>query len=248
MNVLFYIIAASVLVSLISFVGVLVLAISEKRLGNILLVLVSLSAGTLMGGAFLHLLPEAGEKLPTGDIYSTVLLSFIFFFFVEKILHWRHCHEERCEVHTFGYLNLFGDAIHNFLDGLVISAAFLTDINLGLATTLAIIVHEIPQELGDFGVLLYSGFSRKKAVLANFATALVAVLGSLAGYLLSFTELSFTQYLLPFAAGGFIYIAASDLMPEIKKEPILSRSLLYFGVFCLGIGLMAGLKIIGGVR
>ena len=219
--------------------------IKEKLLQKILLFLVSLSAGALMGGAFIHLLPEAQEKYRDGNMFLIVLLSFIFFFFVEKLLHWRHCHKGKCEIHTFGYINLFGDAVHNFIDGLVIAATFLTDIKLGIATSLVVFLHEIPQEIGDFGVLLYSGFGRKKAIISNFLVALTAVLGGLIGYFLSFSIDRFTTYLLPFTAGGFIYIAASDLMPEIRKETNLKKSLVSFAVFIVGILLMFLVKFIG---
>jgi len=219
--------------------------IKEKLLQKILLFLVSLSAGALMGGAFIHLLPEAQEKYRDVNMFLIVLLSFIFFFFVEKLLHWRHCHKGECEIHTFGYMNLFGDAVHNFIDGLVIAATFLTDIKLGIATSLAVFLHEIPQEIGDFGVLLYSGFGRKKAIISNFLVALTAVLGGLIGYFLSFSIDRFTTYLLPFTAGGFIYIAASDLMPEIRKETNLKKSLVSFAIFIVGILLMFLVKFIG---
>jgi len=219
--------------------------IKEKLLQKILLFLVSLSAGALMGGAFIHLLPEAQEKYRDGNMFLIVLLSFIFFFFVEKLLHWRHCHKGECEIHTFGYMNLFGDAVHNFIDGLVIAATFLTDIKLGIATSLVVFLHEIPQEIGDFGVLLYSGFGRKKAIISNFLVALTAVLGGLIGYFLSFSIDRFTTYLLPFTAGGFIYIAASDLMPEIRKETNLKKSLVSFAIFIVGILLMFLVKFIG---
>jgi len=238
MEVLIYIILATFLISIGALIGVFTLSVREEKLSKILLFLVSLSAGTMIGGAFLHLLPEASEKLEEPTIYSLVLLSFITFFFIEKLLHWRHCHKDHCHIHSFGYLNLFGDAIHNFIDGLILAAAFVTDIKLGLVTTLAIALHEIPQEIGDFGVLLYAGFEKKKALLANFTVALTVVLGGIVGYFLSFQIQNLQTYLLPFAAGGFIYIAASDLMPEIRKEKSLKKSLVSFGIFLLGILLM----------
>lgn len=190
-----------------------------------------------MGTAFIHLLPEASEELGGSAIYGPVLLSFMIFFFVEKLFHWQHCHRGKCKVHTFGYMNLIGDSIHNFIDGLIIAAAYVTDFNLGVITTFAVAVHEIPQEIGDFGVLLYAGFKKKKALLANFIVALTVVLGGLAGYLLSFMD-KVVVYLLPFAAGGFIYIASSDLMPEIRKEKSLRKSLASFGVFIIGVLIM----------
>ena len=245
MEKLIYIIASTFLISLASLIGVFTLSIKEKTLSKFLLFLISLSAGALMGGAFLHLLPEASEKLNNGNMYPIVLFSFVLFFLIEKLLHWRHCHKKNCQVHTFGYMNLFGDAVHNFIDGLVIASTFIIDVKLGIITSFVIALHEIPQEIGDFGVLLYSEFSRKKALLANFLVALTAVFGGIFGYFLSFQIENMTSYLLPFTAGGFIYIAASDLMPEIRKETSLRKSMLSFSIFLLGIAIMYLVKFIG---
>ena len=217
----------------------------KELLSKIILFLVALSAGTMMGGAFLHLLPEAAEELGEGSLvfFAMVLGSFSLFFFVEKVFRWRHCHEGDCEVHTFGYLNILGDGIHNFIDGLVLASAFLIDIKLGFVTTLAIALHEIPQEIGDFGVLIYAGFSKVKALVLNYLTALSVILGGIAGYFASFWVEGAVPYLLPFAAGGFIYIAASDLLPKIREERSLKKSVALFAVFILGIFLMLVLKI-----
>lgn len=242
---LFFIIFATFLISAASLIGVFSLTIKEKTLSKFLLFLISLSAGALMGGAFLHLLPEASESIEQELMYSIVLLSFALFFVIEKLLHWRHCHKKKCTVHMFGHMNLFGDTVHNFIDGLVIAAAFLTDTRLGVITSFAIALHEIPQELGDFGVLLYAGFSKKKALTWNFLVAAVSILGGIFGYYFSFYIGQMTSYLLPFAAGGFIYIAASDLMPEIKKETNLRKSMISFGIFLLGILIMYGVKFLG---
>ncbi|PIP52498.1 ZIP family metal transporter [Candidatus Beckwithbacteria bacterium CG23_combo_of_CG06-09_8_20_14_all_47_9] len=238
MSKLIYIILASGVISLGALAGVLTLAINEAKLTRALMLLVSLSAGAMMGGAFLHLLPEAVEVLPPDLMLAIVLLSFMGFFLVEKLVHWRHCHKGHCPTHTFGYLNLIGDAVHNFIDGLIIAAAFLTDIRLGLVTATAVALHEIPQEIGDFGVLLYSGFTKTRALTANFLVALTVVLGGVIGYYLSFWLENLVGWLLPVAAGGFIYIAASDLMPEIRKEPSLKKSLIYFVTFLAGAAMM----------
>lgn len=146
-------------------------------------------------------------------------------------------------MHSFGYMNLIGDGVHNFIDGLIIAAAFLLNIKLGLVTTLAVALHEIPQEIGDFGVLLYSGWKKKKALIANFLTALTVVAGGLFGYFLAGKIDNLILFLMPFAAGGFLYIAASDLMPEIRKEPSLKKSLASFLIFLLGVLFMFLLKI-----
>jgi len=144
----------------------------------------------------------------------------VLFLLVEKVLHWRHCHKGDCGIHTFGPINLIGDSIHNFIDGLIIAATFLVDINLGIATTIAIAFHEIPQEIGDFAILLHSGMTKMKALLLNFASALMAVLGGIIGYFF-FTNLEFIlPYVIGIAAGGFIYIAGVDLFPILHKEKI----------------------------
>lgn len=245
MMTLIYILIASLLISMGALVGIFTLAFKQEKLEKVLLLLVSFSAGALIGGAFIHLLPEASENLESGSLFAIVLISFITFFFIEKLLHWRHCHRGHCDIHSFGYMNLIGDSIHNFIDGLILSATFIADIRLGIITTIAIALHEIPQEISDFGVLLYAGFKKKKALVANFLVALIVVVGAMIGYFLTYFTQDFVKYLLPFAAGGFIYIAASDLMPEIRKEENLKKSLLSFGVFILGILLMIGVKLLG---
>lgn len=157
---------------------------------------------------------------------------------MEKYLYWRHCHDEICEIHPFTYLNLIGDGFHNFLDGLVIAASFLVSIKLGLVTTAAVILHEIPQELGDFGVLVYGGFTKTKALLFNLLSALTAVVGAVAGFFISSTTANFSNFILPLTAGGFIYIASSDLIPELHKERDTKKSISAFLFFILGILLM----------
>jgi zinc and cadmium transporter len=244
MPILGYIVIATFLISSGALIGIFSLAARKESLKKILLFLVGLSAGTLMGGAFIHLIPEALEELPAVFLFSLVLFSFIIFYFIEKILHWRHCHEEDCQVHTFGYLNLIGDSIHNFIDGLIIAATFLIDIKLGLTTSIAIALHEIPQEIGDFGVLIYAGFKRAKALILNFLVALTVVVGGIVGYFLSFYLEELIIYLLPFAAGGFLYISTSDLIPEIRKERDVKKSLISFTFFLIGIAIMYLAKLL----
>jgi zinc and cadmium transporter len=164
-------------------------------------------------------------------------LGFTLFFLLEKVLFWRHCHKGECKIHTFSYLILIGDAFHNFLDGLIIAASFIISPEIGLASTIAIALHEIPQEIGDFGVLIYGGMKIKKALLLNFLTALTAVIGGILGFIFS-ESLRISIYILPIAAGGFIYIGASDLIPELRKEINLKKSLLEFIIFLMGIALM----------
>jgi zinc and cadmium transporter len=233
-----YILFATFIVSLISFIGVFTLALKDKILDKILLILIGLSAGALMGAAFLDLLPEAVKNSKGSDVFIIVLVGFILFFLIEKVLHWRHCHKGECDVHTFRYMNLVGDSIHNFIDGLTMAASFVISVPLGISTTIAISAHEIPQEIGDFGVLIYGGFSKKKALMLNFFVALTAVLGGVIGYFISMYIEDIVLYIIPFAAGGFIYIAATDLVPEIRKELDMKKYMATLLVFICGILLM----------
>jgi len=241
MNELVAILGSVITVSLISLVGIVFISLKENLLRRITMALVGFASGTLLGGAFLHLLPDAITENAEIAFYY-VIIGIVSFFALEKFLYWRHCHEKECPIHMFAYLNLIGDGIHNFIDGMVIAATFMFSFNLGFATTLAVIFHEIPQELGDFGVLVYGGFSRRKALAYNFISALTAILGALTTYFLAYLQ-SIETLLVPFAAGGFIYIAATDLMPELHKKTQTSDSLIQLLVILLGIGLMAYLKI-----
>lgn len=244
MEVLLWIFLATIVNGLVALVGIFSLSLSERTLKKILLFLVAFSAGTLLAGAFFHLLPESLESMTSMNVFSYLILGFVLFFLIERFFHWHHCHEtEKCDVHTFTYLILFGDGLHNFIDGLVIAASFLVNIPFGVTTTLVIIAHEIPQELGDFGALVYGGFSKIKALTFNLASQLTCVLGGMVGYLLS-GKTEFIALLLPFAAGGFIYISASDLIPELHKEVSLRKSLFSFTFFLIGIGLMLGMKLL----
>jgi len=214
-------IASVLVVSLISIIGIATLWLKEQQLKKILLYMVSFSAGALFGDAFIHLIPEAIEETGFGlSISLLILFGILFSFIVEKFLCWRHCHIPTSSEHphSFAYMNLFGDAIHNLIDGLIIGGSFVFSISLGIATTLAVIFHEIPQELGDFGVLIHGGFSKKKALWFNLLTALTAVFGTLLALVLGSNLEGFTPLLLSFAAGNFIYIAGSDLIPELRKD------------------------------
>lgn len=240
-NVWIYSLVSVFIVSLISFVGLLTLTVKADKLKKILLYMVSFSAGALFGDAFIHLLPEAVEEIGFGlNISIYVLLGIGFFFIIEKFIHWRHCHIPSSEehVHPFAMMNLFGDGVHNFIDGLIIAASYLVNIPVGIATTLAVILHEIPSEIGDFGVLLHGGFSKGKALFYNFVTALAAVLGAIVSLSISSYVENITVFLIPFAAGGFIYIAGSDLIPELHKEVKVKKSLLQFIAIVLGVLVM----------
>jgi len=237
MNSLLSVIIATLSVSLISFVGILSFTLKEELLQKIILFLVSLSAGTLIGGAFFHLLPEALE-INSKLTMVFVVLGFVLFFLIEKVLHWQHCHKLHCEVHTFAYMNLIGDAVHNMIDGLIIAASFSINASLGWITTLTIAAHELPQEMGDFGVLLYGGFKKSKALLFNFLVALTSIGGGILGYFL-FSNIKAIQFmLLAIASGGFIYIAACDLIPEIQKEKNFKNMIINFLIFAFSIIMM----------
>ena len=245
---LVYILIATFLVSMISFIGALTLFLKEKLLNKILLILVAFSAGALIGGAFLHLIPEAIEEVGLDEggilkIFLYLLLGFCIFFILEQFINWHHHHAtSHPEITSFSYLILVSDGIHNFIDGFVIAASFVISLPVGIVTVLAVILHEIPQELGDFGVLIYGGFKKSKALFLNFLTGLLAVFGGVAGFFLSEKIGDSIVFLLPFAAANFIYIACSDLIPEIKRKETSKKSLIYFFVFLLGISLMLLLK------
>ncbi|TRZ96216.1 ZIP family metal transporter [bacterium] len=236
---LIWIFISTFIVSLISLIGIFTLTIKEKLLQRISFCLIGFSAGALIGSAFLHLLPEALEKTKSTLVFYNLILGIVIFFILEKYLHWRHCHEDTCHIHPFVYLNLIGDGLHNFLDGMVIAVSFVASFKLGIVTTIAIILHEIPQELSDFAVLIYGGFTKRKALLYNFLIALTAIVGSIVGYLLADFSRGFSDFILPFTAGGFIYIASSDLIPELHRQSNRGNSTFAFLAFLFGIIFMA---------
>jgi zinc and cadmium transporter len=231
-----------IVISAISLVGVLVLWLKDQQLQKILLYLVSFSVGGLFGDAFIHLIPEAIEEGGFGiSVSLLILLGILFSFVVEKFLQWRHCHIPTSSEHphSFAYMNLFGDAVHNLIDGLIVGGSYLVSIPIGISTTLAVVFHEIPQEIGDFGVLIHGGFDKKKAVWFNFSTALTAILGAIIALVLGATMEGFIPLLIPFAAGNFIYIAGSDLIPELRRdEPDLRKATLQVVSITLGVVMM----------
>jgi len=236
-----YSLVSVVIVSFISLIGVFAIAVSAKKLEAILIYMISFSAGALFGDSFIHLLPEAVSKNGfTLNISLYLIFGIAFSFVVEKIICWRHCHHPTTKEHPhkLAWMNLFGDVFHNFIDGLILGASYCVSLPVGIATTVAIVLHEIPQEIGDFGVMLYSGFSKKKALLLNFAVALMAVLGVLVALVVDQKVEGLTEFLIPFAAGGFIYIAGSDLIPELHKEGRVGRSLIQLLTFGLGVLVM----------
>ncbi len=229
--------------SSIALIGSITLIINKKTLEHILLMLVSLSAGSLLGGAFFHLLPAA--LIAIGSVTHTfawTLTGFAIFFVIEQFLHWRHCHSAVVSARQpLTYLILIGDGLHNFVGGLAIGSTFLIDIRLGIMAWLAAVAHEIPQELGDFGVLIYGGWQKTSALVFNFISGLTFLLGGIVSYLLSY--LIDVSVLVALAAGNFIYIAASDLIPEVNKQVGLKKSLYNFIFFAVGICLLYVLSV-----
>ncbi|GHW02854.1 ZIP family metal transporter [candidate division SR1 bacterium] len=239
-----YAIISVFLISLISLIGIATFSIQVDKLRKILIYFIAFSAGTLMGDAFLHLLPEAVEEFgfetKTGlSILAGILIGLI----SEKVIYRNHCHLPITNEHKhpFAWMNLIGDMVHNLMDGIIIGIAFIGGIEIGIATTIAVILHEIPQEIGDFGVLIHGGFSKKKALILNFMTALTAFVGLTLAYLLDSNIEGISAILTPLAAGLFIYIAGSDLIPELHKHSKLSQSIVQIFLFVCGVGVMIGL-------
>ncbi len=236
-----YGVGSVLIVSLMSLVGVFALSISNKLLDKFLIYMISFSTGALFGDAFIHLLPEVVEQYGfTVNVSIFILSGIMFSFIIEKFIHWRHCHHPTTHnhPHPFALMNLVGDVVHNLIDGLIIGASYLISIPVGVATTVAVVLHEIPQEIGDFSVLVHGGFSKKKALLLNFLTALVSFVGLFIAFYLGNATENMTMFLVPFAAGNFIYIAGSDLIPELHKEVEAKKSLGQLLAFVLGIAVM----------
>lgn len=242
-----YTLASVAAVSFVSFGGALFL-FGQKRFEPAVFVLVSLAVGAMLGDAFIHLLPESFETIPNPlQVSISCLAGILAFFVLEKFLMWRHDHasEHTHPVLPLGHINLVADGVHNFIDGVLIGASYLAGVEIGLATTMAVLLHEIPQELGDFGILVSAGFTRSKALWMNFLTALVSVAGAVLVLVIGPRAEELASLVIPLAAGGFVYIAGSDLVPELHKERELPRAAIQFVAIGVGVGLMLLLKIFG---
>lgn len=237
----FYTLTSVLIISLVSLIGAVTLNIKIDKLKKYLSLLISFAAGALLGGVFIHLLPEIAENNNFNNLTSMLILGGILIFFVlEKIICWRHCHipTSKEHPHSLGIMNLIGDGLHNFTDGIIIASSFMVSTGLGLATSFAVLLHEIPQEIGDYSVLIYAGFSKSKALFFNLLSALLAVGGAVLTLIIGQNIEDFAQILIPLTTGGFIYIASADLIPELKKEEGVKKSVLQFISLLMGIIIM----------
>jgi zinc and cadmium transporter len=243
MTVWLYTLASVLIVSLISLVGIFTLSIKVEHLKTAVLSMVSFAVGGLFGDALIHLIPESFEQLGSGPLASLlIVLGILLFFALEKLLRWQHCHipTSADHLHPVSTLNLVGDAAHNLMDGMIIAVGFSASTSIGIATTLAVILHEIPQEIGDLGILMHKGLSLPKALVLNFLSALMSFIGAIFALLIGPHVTEFTAYCLPITAGGFLYIAGSDLIPELHhgEDIRLSTSVKQLGFIMLGVGVM----------
>jgi zinc and cadmium transporter len=240
----FFSLTAVILVSLVSLLGVAALLLRKEKLNELLTFLVSFAVGGLFGDALIHLVPEAFREINPPQLVPFLILSGILLFFVlEKFIRWRHCHVPTSSHHPHPVvaMNLIGDGVHNLIDGIIIGASFLVSFPIGITTTLAVLLHEIPQEIGDFGILLHGGLSVQRALFWNFISALLAVLGTIISLVIGPLASNYALYVLPITAGGFIYLAGSDLIPSLHDRCEATESGLQFISILLGIGVMAGL-------
>ncbi|MDO8468353.1 MAG: ZIP family metal transporter [Candidatus Peribacter sp.] len=237
-------------VSAVSLIGMTTFVLREHLIRRLLLTFIAFSTGALLGDVFIHILPEmAMQSSGLATQFLLVLAGMLLSFIIEKGIHWRHCHcsalpERSGHIHPVGIMNLIGDGLHNFIDGALIAGSYLISPQIGLATTIAVLLHEIPQEIGDFAILLFSGFSTRRALLLNLLTACIAFLGA-AIILMTAKSVPLLEWvLLPVAAGNFLYLAGSDLIPELHKESRPSHAVLQLITILAGVGVMQLLKVV----
>lgn len=236
---------ASLAASMVSFAGGFVAIFNEEKMRRATHFIVSFAVGALLAVALLELIPEAAELGTLERIMPFVLGGAILFFVLEKFLFWYHCHDGSCPVHTYPYLILWGDFLHNFLDGILMGLAFLTDVRLGMATTLAVILHEIPQEISDFSLLVHGGFSRSRALWYNFLSATSVILGALGTYALGGALEAFLPFGLAIAAGAFIYLALADLLPELHESTTTWHGFVQVTFMLIGVVIVLAPEFLG---
>lgn len=239
-----WIIGGGLLMAALALVGAFALVLSERALERLLLPLVAVAAGSMIGGALFHMLPAAIEAFASDVIpYVWVAIGFVLFMLLEQLLHWHHCHRTDCsDGAPVGYLVLIADAIHNFTEGLVVGGAFVADVGLGVSTWLVTAAHELPQGLGQLGVLLHAGWRKSRALLLNLLTGLTFLVGGLCAYAASFRV--DVDFLIPLAAGNFLYVGASDLLPELKHGERIGETLMHVAAFVGGLGLLLALRLL----
>jgi len=244
-----YAIASVLGISLISLVGVIALSIKKKLLDKILFVLIGIAVGAFFGDALIHLIPESFSKLNRVEGPFYVLLGIVIFFSLEKFLRWQHTHDTHIEdhdtcVHPIGPMVIFSDGIHNAIDGMIIAASYMISIEVGIVTTIAVVLHEIPQEISDFALLLHAGYSKAKAILFNFLSSSVSILSAILTLFVLNTAENILPAMTAFAAGGFLYIAGSDLVPELHKRKKMRDSFIQLLSILVGIGIMFALLLL----
>lgn len=233
-------------VSVISLTGILLLSFREEAFRKYIPLFISVAVGALLGDAFIHLIPEALLHERSTSMSLLIIAGILLFFVLEKFLHWHHHGEdtEASHIHPVGRLLLASDVIHNFLDGVIIAASFMVSVPVGFATTLAVVLHEIPQEVGDFAVLLHAGYTKRRAIFLNFITALSAFFGGALFFAIGEYATPLTAYFIPLTAGGFIYIAVADLIPELQKTKRFRGSLYQLMAVIFGVTVMTALTFL----
>lgn len=245
MPVLAWIVVSGLAMSALAFVGVATVALRTQAFRHLVTPMVALAAGALLGGAMFHMIPAALAVIEDPLVVFVWVVAGLFAFHVlEQYLHWHHCHRRVHDHGPLGYLVLVADALHNLVGGVAVGSAFIVDIRLGVVTWLVAAAHEIPQELGDFGVLVHGGWSIRHALAFNFASALTFPVGGVIAYALSGNV--DVSVLLPFAAGNFLYIAVADLIPEITTSPDPRDKLLHSSSFAFGLGILLLVAVLAG--
>jgi zinc and cadmium transporter len=232
-------------ISGMSLVGLFTLSLSDTNMQRFTKPMVSVAVGVMLGNAFIHMIPEAFEKLGNGTTVPLLIIGgIILFFIVERMLHCRHECSKPHESHDIGLMSLTADMLENFIDGIIVGAAYLVSIEAGIAATIAVFVHEIPTEMTDFSVLVHSGFDRKRALLLNMASSVTAFIGVILALSIGSSVTNFAAYVLPVAAGCFIYLAAGGLIPRFLKNNSLSGSFMHIALMAFGVAAMLALKFI----